>query len=123
MGSPFDSHSVTISSDALGTLTFHGEGGSSAQTAMDTTAAGDLWDNGYGISTSNDPKTSATSDNMIFYTLPTFADGVALTTSYTPRGTGTEASSVAYGIAYTGVEGLSVHYAAGENNADPTENC
>jgi outer membrane protein OmpU len=120
-GSPFDSHSVKISSDALGTLTFHGEGGSSAQTAMDTTAAGDLWDNGYGISTSNDPKTSATSDNMIFYTLPTLADGVAITTSYTPRSTGTESSSMAYGLAYTGVEGLSVHYAAGENNADPTE--
>ena len=28
--SPFDSHSVTISSDSLGTLVFSGEGGSSA---------------------------------------------------------------------------------------------
>jgi outer membrane protein OmpU len=36
--SPFDSHSVSVSSDALGTLTFHGEGGSSAQGAIDTTA-------------------------------------------------------------------------------------
>ena len=42
--SPFDSHSVTVSSDSLGTLVFSGEGGSSTASAIDTTAAGDLWD-------------------------------------------------------------------------------
>ena len=46
---PFDSHSVTIASDALGTLRFSGHGGSSAQGAMDTTAAGDLWNNTLGL--------------------------------------------------------------------------
>ena len=119
--SPFDSHSVSIGSDALGTLVFHGEGGSSAQTAMDTTAAGDLWDNGYGISTTDDPKTSATSNNMIFYTLPTLVDDIAITASYTPRGAGAVDSSSAFGLAYTGVEGLSVNYAMGENNATAGE--
>ena len=116
-GTPFDSHSVSIGSDALGTLVFHGEGGSSAQTKMDTTAAGDLWDNGYGISTSNDPSTSATSNNMIFYTLPTLADGVAITASYTPRGAGAINSSAAFGLAYTGFEGLELNYAQGENDS------
>ena len=120
-GTPFDSHSVTISSDALGTLVFHGEGGSSAQTAMDTTAAGDLWDNGYGISVADDPKTSATSNNMIFYTLPSLVDDIAITASYTPRGAGAVDSSSAFGLAYTGVEGLSVNYAMGENNATAGE--
>ena len=48
---PFDSHSVTVSSDAMGTLVFSGEGGSSAASALDTTAAGDLWDNGSGFGT------------------------------------------------------------------------
>jgi outer membrane protein OmpU len=115
-GSPFDSHSVSISSDALGTLVFHGEGGSSAQSAIDTTAAGDLWDNGYGISTTDDPKTSKTSDNMIFYTLPSLVDDVAITASYTPKGTGAD-SSTAMGIGYTGVEGLAVNYAVGEDNS------
>ena len=38
---PFDSHSVTISSDGLGSLTFAGEGGSSATSALDGTAAGE----------------------------------------------------------------------------------
>ena len=58
----------TVSSDELGSLTFHGEGGSSAQAAIDTTAAGDIWDSGFGVSTANDPKTSKGSDNMLSYT-------------------------------------------------------
>jgi outer membrane protein OmpU len=115
-GAPFDSHSVSISSDALGTLVFHGEGGSSAQSAMDTTAAGDLWDNGYGITTAEDPKASATSDNMIFYTLPSMVDDLTVTASYTPQGANAD-SSTAFGLSYAGVEGLSLNYAQGEDNS------
>jgi outer membrane protein OmpU len=115
-GTPFDSHSVSISSDALGTLTFHGEGGSSAQSAMDTTAAGDLWDNGYGVTLAHDTKTSATSDNMIFYTLPSLVDALTVTASYTPKGANAD-SSTAFGLSYAGVEGLSLNYAVGEDNA------
>ena len=117
VGTPFDSHSVSIGSDALGTIVFHGEGGSSAQGKMDTTAAGDLWDNGYGISTSNDPAASLATNNMIFYTLPEISDGLALTTSFVPRGALAADPSLAFGIAYTGVEGLTVNFAQGENNA------
>jgi outer membrane protein OmpU len=115
-GGPFDSHSVSISSDALGTLVFHGEGGSSAQSAIDTTAAGDLWDNGYGITTTNDPSASATSDNMLFYTLPSMVDDLTVTASYTPRGAGAIDASASFGVGYTGVEGLSVNWATGEDN-------
>ena len=43
-GAPFDSHSVKVSSDALGTLTLAGEGGSSTATSIDGSAAGDIWD-------------------------------------------------------------------------------
>ena len=49
MTAPFDSHSVTVSSDALGTLVFAGEGGSSAATSIDTSAAGDIWDSFDGV--------------------------------------------------------------------------
>jgi len=115
-GAPFDSHSVSISSDELGTLKFHGEGGSSAQAAIDTTAAGDIWDSGFGVSTANDPKTSKGSDNMIVYTLPTIMDGVGLTASYTPKGSAA-AASMAYAISYTGVEGLTLDYATGEDDS------
>ena len=41
----FDSHSIAVGSDAMGTITFAGEGASSAQNTIDTTAAGDIWDN------------------------------------------------------------------------------
>jgi hypothetical protein len=40
----FDDHSVTVSSDTLGSLTLHGHGGGSATSAMDATAAGNIWD-------------------------------------------------------------------------------
>ena len=115
-GAVFDSHSVTVSSDALGALTFAGHGGSSAQSAIDTTAAGDLWDSTFAITAAQDPKASKTSNNMISYTLPSVVDGVALALSYVPTSSAVAASSTAYSIAYTGVEGLAVHYASGEDN-------
>ena len=115
-GGVFDSHSVTVSSDALGSLTFAGHGGSSAQSKIDTTAAGDLWDNTFGITTAQDPKASKTSNNMISYTLPAIVDGVALAVSYVPTSSTVAASSTAYSVAYTGVEGLTVNYASGEDN-------
>jgi len=115
-GAPFDSHSVSVSSDGLGTLKFAGEGGANVQTAQDTTAAGDLWDSGFGISTGNDPKTSASGNNMMSYTLPSIMDGVGLSASYFPKGSNAD-SSMAYAISYTGVEGLTVNYASGEDNS------
>ena len=36
------SHSIAVGSDAMGTITFAGEGASSAQNTIDTTAAGDI---------------------------------------------------------------------------------
>jgi outer membrane protein OmpU len=118
--SPFDNHSVSISSDALGTLAFHGEGGSSAASALDTSAAGDMWDNfnsNGGISVSD----SGPGDNSIMYTLPTLVDGLAVNASFNPQissgitdnytvaqtGNGSE---LGFSATYTGVEGLSVSY-------------
>ena len=107
---PFDSHSLTVGSDTLGTLVFAGHGGSSAQSAMDTTAAGDLWDNGLGMTAVGAARAG---DNSLFYTLPTLMDGVAITASMAPGGAGTE-TDTSFGIAYTGVEGLTVKYGQGD---------
>ena len=107
---PFDSHSVTISSDDLGTLVFAGHGGSSAQSEIDTTAAGDAWNNGSNFTVS----ASSTSNNMLLYTLPTFVDDVTVKASYTPGAAGVD-SATAFRIGYTGVEGLTVDYAKGDN--------
>ena len=73
-GSIFDAHSVTVSSDALGTLVFHGEGGDSAQNAVGDTAAGNIWDNFDSAATIL--KESGMSTNSMHYTLPSIIDGV-----------------------------------------------
>ena len=113
---PFDSHSVTISSDALGSLVFSGEGGSSAQSAIDTTAAGDAWNNGSSIAVS----ASEAGDNSMLYTLPTMIDDVTVVGSYSPGGAG-GASATAWRVGYSGVEGLSLDLAEGETNTVGSE--
>ena len=115
--SPFDSHSVTVSSDTLGTLVFSGEGGSSAQSAIDTTAAGDLWNNGSGITA---PRAAEAGDNSMMYTLPTMVEDVTVKASYSPGGAG-GSSATAWSLGYTGVEGLSLDYAVGETNTIGSE--
>ena len=117
-GSPFDSHSVTISSDAMGSLKFSGEGGSSAISAMDGTAAGDIWDS-FNITGSIIPTGIGGGDNSMMYTLPSMVDGVAVNASYTPRGTAD--STIAYSVSYTGVENLTLSYAMGDGSADNTD--
>ena len=116
--SPFDSHSVTISTDAMGSLKFSGEGGSSALSAMDGTAAGDIWDD-FDITGSVIPTEVGGGNNSMMYTLPEMVDGVAINASYTPRGTAD--SSVAYSVSYTGVENLTIGYALGDGSADNTD--
>jgi outer membrane protein OmpU len=116
---PFDSHSVSVSSDSMGTLTVHGHGGSNAASALDTTAAGDLWDNSLGLSTGatgTAPKGAASGDNLLVYTLPAFADGVSVSASYASDGENNEGST-AFGLSFTGVEGLTVSLGQGNNNS------
>ena len=112
-GSPFDSHSVSVGMDGLGTLTFHGEGGDSAVAAMDASAAGGMWDNFQAAP--DEPKSGKSSNDMLSYALPSLLDDLALVASYTPSGDGGAGSSTSYSATYTGVEGLTVAYGAGED--------
>ena len=114
---PFDSHSVTISSDALGSLVFSGEGGSSAQSAIDTTAAGDAWNNGSGITA---PRAAEAGNNSLMYTLPSVMDDLTLKASYSPGSAGGP-SATAWHIGYSGVEGLSLDYAVGQTETVGSE--
>ena len=114
-GTPFDSHSVTISSDSLGTLNFAGEGGSSATTAVDATAAGDIWDQ-FDDEGGLEPNGVGSGDNMFMYTLPSLMDDLTVKASFKPSGTGTEAA-LGYSATYAGVEGLSVTYATGDDSS------
>ena len=125
----FDDHSVSISSDGLGTFKFSGNSGSSAVSAIDGTAAGDVFDTFDtkvgGASASTAETATAAGDaamltspggaNTMLYTLPAFVDGLSVSASYTPQGSNAESSS-AFGGTYTGVEGLSVSYGVGTND-------
>jgi outer membrane protein OmpU len=117
-GGPFDSHSIKISSDALGTITIAGEGAGNAQSALDTTAAGDIWDNGFTYAARRTASYTAmagsdASGSSINYTLPSMVDDLAVTASYSPSGTAVNATT-AIALTYTGIEGLSVSYGMGE---------
>jgi outer membrane protein OmpU len=116
---PFDSHSVSISSDALGTLKLSGEGGSSATSALDGTAAGDVWDNFDGTGDIT-PTGVGTGGNMFMYTLPSMMDDLAVNISYLPTGSAAQ-SAVGYSATFSGVDGLSVSYAAGDGTNDTTD--
>ena len=112
-GSPFEDQSVSISSDAMGTLVLHGVGGGSATSAMDATAAGNLWDtfDGVGLATGVTHTNSAPGTNAFMYTLPAIMDGVSVNASYEPQASGnTNDSGVGFAVTYTGIEGLTAVY-------------
>ena len=110
-GGPFDSHSITISSDAMGSVVFAGEGASSAQNTIDTTAAGDIWDNTFASYTKAGNASAGT--KTLTWTLPSMVDGLGVVTSYNGSSAGEE-GTIGYALTYTGVEGLSVSYGVGE---------
>jgi len=122
--STFDSHSLTISSDTMGTLKFNGEGGTTATSNIDGSAAGDIWDKfdtlvnvtspaTVGLSGTANSLTATAGDNSFMYTSPELMEGLTLVGSYKPQaGTSeTRASGTGFGINYSGIEGLSLAYA------------
>ena len=129
----FDSQSITIASEDLGTLVFAKNGGSSAVSAIDATAAGDVFDTfdtkvgvGGGTATTAETATAtgdaamlttAAGNNSFMYTLPSLVDGLSVSASYSPQGSNDESSS-AFAGTFTGVEGLSVSYGFGDNNSN-----
>ena len=117
VASGFDSHSLTISSDSLGSLSIAGDGTGNAQSALDTTAAGDIWDNGFthgaAVAYVAMGGSDAANNKSVNYTLPTIMDDLSVAVSYSGQTTAVN-STTAFGVTYTGVEGLSVSYGVGE---------
>ena len=113
---PFDDRKVTIGTD-MGTLTFSGHGSSGPVGAWDDltpSANEESW--GTSIGGTVDGATNAAAyDNGFIYDY-TISDGLALKAAYDPsKGTDLQ-SSTEVGIQYTGMEGLTVTAAMGENN-------
>jgi outer membrane protein OmpU len=115
---PFDDRKVTIGTDGMGTLTFSGHGVSGPVGAWDDltpSANEESW--GTSIGGTVDGPTNATAmDNSFIYDY-TVSDGIALKAAYSPsKGTDLQ-SSTEIGVQYTGMEGLTISAAMGENNA------
>ena len=112
--SSYDNNSLTVASDALGTLTFHAHGGDSATGAIDATAAGDMFDNfdgsDNGLTVTGVADGSASlGNNGFYYTLPSMVDGLGVTASLNTEGT-TGNNAMGFAATYSGVEGLSASY-------------
>ena len=131
---PFDSHSITLGMGDMGSLTFAGHGGSAAMAAVDDvmpTAYEEA--NGFlNTSTSSGGTTysasvasvgaiaSAGAENMFTYNNSALVDGLSLTASYLPSDATYTAGATDIAVAYTGVEGLTVGWAQGENGLSGT---
>jgi outer membrane protein OmpU len=129
-GGAMDDRLLKIDTNGFGTLTFGGHGGSNAMGAVDDvtpTAYGESFDILSTANTEENATTgtsifnaigSASSNNMFHYSSGDLVDGFKLSASYVPADGTTEVeSSVDYAVEYTGMEGLTVGYAVGENNA------
>ena len=115
---PFDSHSLSLSTDMMGTLTFNGEGGTTTANNIDKSAAGDIWDKFDGLANASaqvnaqgDGVTATAGDNSMFYTSPELMTGLTLNASYQPQGSN-RTSGTGLGANYSNADyGLTVNYA------------
>ena len=125
-----DDRSVVIAMPEMGTLTFQ-QSGSTAMGAVDDvtpTAYDASWD--VLGSTTTAPATGQAlkattiggygTDNEFSYVAPEMVEGLGVTVSYTPSGTGRPDGTTSFALAYTGVEGLTVGYAEEDNGKSGT---
>ncbi len=114
---PWDDRSLTIDTGDMGVLVFSGHGSSGPVGAWDDlvpSANEESWGTSIG-GTVDGPTNAAIGNNSFIYDY-SVNDSIALKAAYKPaKGTPLE-SSTEIGIAYTGIEGLTVKAAMGENN-------
>ena len=111
---------TSIGMGSMGTLEFHHSSGSDIVSAWDDmtpSANEESWDSLTGTVGGNGPTRGAASSNMFRYHLDVM-DGVSISASLVPSGTGEAGSSTSYGVKFTGVEGLTVGLVTGENNSE-----
>lgn len=132
-GNNMDDRNVKIDTNGMGVITFGGHGISSAMAAVDDvmpTAYGESFDILSATNEQGQTGTqvfnaigSATSNDMFHYSSGDLVDGFAISASYVPSdGTTQVESSVDFAVEYTGMEGLTIGFASGENNAEGATN-
>ena len=117
-GSTLDDKTLAIGMGDMGTLTFSGHGGNGPVGAWDDktpSANEESWGTSIG-GTVDGPTNSAVSNNSFIYDY-TVTDGIALKAAYVPSKGSALESSTEIGVSYTGMEGLTVLAAMGENNS------
>ena len=115
---PFDDRKLTIGTADMGTITFSGKGSSGPVGAWDDlvpSANEESWGTGIG-GTADTPTNADIGTNSFVYDY-TVSDGIALKAAYKPSKSAGLDSSTEVGIQYTGIDGLSISAAMGENNA------
>ena len=111
-----DAMSITLGMGDAGTLVFAGLGGSGPVEATDDvtpTANEESWATVAG--TVSGLADGAEGTRNFTYTLPSLVDGLAIDLFHQPTDAA-QGSSTEWKLVYTGVEGLEVGYAGGENN-------
>ena len=117
-GDVYDSHSMTLDTNGMGTITFAGHGGSSAMSALDDVtpnAYEESWDAVAGADTGTLVGGSS-GNNMFTYTSPSFS-GATVTMAYLNASDAvTDVSYTDFAIAYSPemVDGLTVGYGQGD---------
>ena len=117
-GNQLDSHSMTLDTNGMGTITFAGHGGSSAMSAIDDVtpnAYEESWDAVAGADTGTLVGGSS-GNNMFTYTSPSFS-GATITMAYlNASDADTDVSYSDFAIAYSPemVDGLTVGYGQGD---------
>ena len=117
-GNIMDTRTLTIDMGDTGKLTFSGDGASGPIGSWeDITPSANEEAHGVAVNGTIAGASNGASTNDIFVYDYTIMDGLALKASYTPSDGATAVdSSMDYGVLYTGIEGLSVYAAMGENN-------
>ena len=123
-GDVYDSHSMTLNTNGMGTITFAGHGGSSAMSAIDDVTP-NAYEESWDAVTGADGATAAyagtrvagiSGDNMFTYTSPSFS-GATVTMAYLNASDAvTDVSYSDFAIAYSPemVDGLTVGYGQGD---------
>ena len=120
-GAIMDTRTLTIDMGDSGSLVFAGDGGSSVMDAVDDvtpTANEEAWADVTGASAAVG---GTGGNNMFTYSNSSLMDGLKISASYTPSDGATQVeSSDDYGFEYTGVDGLKIGAAFGDDNTSST---
>ena len=114
--STFDDQSVTLSSDAMGSITFAGHGGDGALSAIDDKTPNTYEESWDVVASAETPPGGVSGENMFTYTSPTIS-GVTATVGYLNASAAiNDVSYMDYAVAISPemVDGLTIGFGQGE---------